>query len=466
MPLNLLTSPTTTDTVIQEDLIAGSLPDLTLKLKELKDAQSQALDNREWVTYQQQIEHVQYQIDALKGSWKEGLQATFTITTNDSEVLSQLAEIQGVTIEDKTVTVQADTVEAYNDILNLTKDINGTTVRFQVKPDVITTERVVGKSITSESGLSDFINGIKKQIQDADFGSDIYQSLTEKLADATMLQNLVQESLRLGLGTALFDVADETGQDFWDRVLSPEGVANADWQGIADVINQKRKEMGLEAITLDFNTGSVTQHKPQNEEDTYKGVISGLSQVSSGLEQMGAKIPEGVSSIIKTAQGLITVIDGMKTVTELLRGPAMSASISSQTANTSAISGLTAAVLANTAVLSANIAAESTEAITTALKIAAIAAMAQGGIVPHAAQGYAVPGNHYSGDTTPIMANAGELVLNRAQQGNLASQLEDSRDDIPSVKPYVTGQDIYLGLNNYLIGAGMGQLVTTKSMKN
>lgn len=454
-------NPTVSDTSVSPAYPTGSVADLTQQLKDLKTAQSLVTSNDDWVKYQEQIKHVEYQINALKGEWQTGLQATFTVTTDDTEALAKIAEIQGATITDKTATVHADTVEAYNEIIQLTRNIEGTTVTFSVKPEI---DRNIGRSITNSAGLSELISGIKKQLQEADFGSDLYQSVTDKLADATMLQNLVKESLSVGLGTALFDIADETGQDFWDRILSPEGVENADWQAIADVINQKRKELGLDAITLDFNTGNVSSGKANNEEiDISKQVVSGLSQVSSGLNQMGIQIPDGISKAIGAMQGLMSVIEGMKTITEILRSSSMASIIGSQATNTAAVAANTTAIMALTAAMATDTAMEGSEALMTAVKIAAVAAMAHGGIVPHAAHGYAVPGTHYSGDTTPILANAGELVLNRAQQGNLASQLEDSKSETPtSAKPYVTGQDIYLGLNNYLMGAGLGHIVTTK----
>ena len=388
-----------------------------------------------------------------------------TVTAQDKDALTKLSEIQGITIDDKNVSVSVDSAEAYNELLQLSKDMDGTTVTFNVKPEI---DRGIGKSITTSAGLNDFISDIKAKLQDADFGSDLYRSLTEKLADATMLENLVKESLSVGLGTALFDIADETGQDFWDRVLSPEGVENADWQAIADAINRKRKEIGLEALTLDFNTGNISTSKVNTEQiDISKQVVSGLAQVSNGLNQMGIQIPDGLSKAIGAMQGLKSVIEGLRTITEVLRSSTIASAITSEAANTSAITANTTAVMALTAAMATDTAMEGTETVMTAVKIAAVAAMNNGGMVPHAAQGYAVPGTHYSGDTTPIMANAGELILNRAQQGNLATQLEDSRTEAPvSSKPYVTGQDIYLGLTNYLIGAGMGQLVTTKSMKN
>ena len=80
-----------------------------------------------------------------------------------------------------------------------------------------------------------------------------------------------------------------------------------------------------------------------------------------------------------------------------------------------------------------------------------------------AAGGYRVPGNHYSGDVTPIFANAGELVLNRAQQGNLLAQLGDNRVGYGgNAQPYVDGERIWLGMSNYLNRRGMGEIVTSR----
>jgi len=599
-------------------LPVGSIAELTQKMQDLKNAQSLVTNNDDWVKYQEQIKHVEYQINALKGEWERGLQATFdlgaseqfrkmteagrqmldmfgdgnvdlltrplvdaaelvkkgwedagtgiatvfsyqrqiedsnghpieilvtpilpdgTVLSEDElnqyidekiwgandilaaddkgiiikvgasedgsmgEVLHDLqaiyymtdqpidlnvdearlrsiaslmaeyirdGKIKGVAVDNENIAISVDTAEAYNDMLQLSKEMDGTTVKFIVKPEV---DRELGRSITTSSGLNDFISGLKKEIQDADFGSDLYNALTAKLADATMLQNLVKESLSVGLGTALFDIADENGQDFWDRILNPEGVENADWQAIADAINRKRKEMGLDALTLDFNTGNVgtkSSNSNTNTEllDTGKKLVGGLSQVSSGLDNMGIKISDEANQFLSTAQGVISVIEGLKAVAEVITGSSTSALVSTGVSLVQALFANTSALFANTAATTAAAAADTGEAVMDVLKVAAVA-MAHGGMVPHAAKGYAVPGRHYSGDVTPIMANAGELVLNRAQQGNLASQLQegDHQTSAPA-RPYVTGQDIFLGLNNYLTGSGQGEIITSKNIKS
>jgi hypothetical protein len=57
------------------------------------------------------------------------------------------------------------------------------------------------------------------------------------------------------------------------------------------------------------------------------------------------------------------------------------------------------------------------------------------------------------------MLTSGEVVLNRAQQGVLASQLSQQGSSRTET-PYVSGELIYLGLNNYLRGIGRGEIVT------
>lgn len=81
----------------------------------------------------------------------------------------------------------------------------------------------------------------------------------------------------------------------------------------------------------------------------------------------------------------------------------------------------------------------------------------------HSATGYAhggiVDGNSYSGDNVPIMANAGEVVLTKAMQSNLASQLDGA--GLQGLGPSkVSGEQIYVVLNRYTRRSGKGELVT------
>ena len=89
-----------------------------------------------------------------------------------------------------------------------------------------------------------------------------------------------------------------------------------------------------------------------------------------------------------------------------------------------------------------------------AIKEATAGAYAEGGIIP---------GNSFSGDKLTASVNSGELILNRAQQGVIAGALTESGSGRSvSSQPYVSGEQIYLGLNNYLRRSNRGELVTSR----
>ena len=90
----------------------------------------------------------------------------------------------------------------------------------------------------------------------------------------------------------------------------------------------------------------------------------------------------------------------------------------------------------------------------------------------HSATGYAqggiVKGNSYSGDNIyggpDAMVNAGELVLTKAQQGNLASQLQEGGMRNINLSGRVVGEDIFLSADRYARRSGRGGLLTGKNL--
>ena len=79
------------------------------------------------------------------------------------------------------------------------------------------------------------------------------------------------------------------------------------------------------------------------------------------------------------------------------------------------------------------------------------------------ANGGVIPGNSFSGDNLfagNAMVNSGELVLNRAQQGVLASELQGRDNGTYESQPYLDGELIYLGLQAYMRRSGKGEIVT------
>jgi hypothetical protein len=102
-----------------------------------------------------------------------------------------------------------------------------------------------------------------------------------------------------------------------------------------------------------------------------------------------------------------------------------------------------------------------------------------------------VPGRRTSGDTTPILANAGELVLNKSSQSNLAAMIRNAESLVGMIDRYqnsflsrseygseaanfsggamqnlrlsasISGEQIRLVLNNNGRRTGRGEYVTT-----
>ena len=86
----------------------------------------------------------------------------------------------------------------------------------------------------------------------------------------------------------------------------------------------------------------------------------------------------------------------------------------------------------------------------------------------HSATGYAnggiVQGNSYSGDNIfggAAMVNAGELVLNRAQQGVLASALQGSGIQGMQLETSISMERLRIGLTNNSMRRGKGEYVTS-----
>ena len=79
---------------------------------------------------------------------------------------------------------------------------------------------------------------------------------------------------------------------------------------------------------------------------------------------------------------------------------------------------------------------------------AMIAAMNKGKSASHFATGGIVPGNDYS-DNTPVFVSSGELILNKAQQSNLAGQLQGGAMGDIKIGGVVEGSHILLAASNY-----------------
>ena len=297
--------------------------------------------------------------------------------------------------------------------------------------------------------VNSYISSVKGMLKDANLGDELYTSMTEKLKDATTVSTLLQEMMERGLSGADLE---STAQALKEKLLSPEGIDQTAIQSFLDELNKQIEEAGGVGLKLNADTGEVTDDKGKGKDDGEdlkkfnEGIgklTGGLSSVTSGLKAVGVDIPKEVDQVVGVINGVSQVISGIGTLISLFGAGAMTANTTAVSLNTAAIGGLIAALEFNTA---SNF----------------IPFFANGGIVPHAANGYFVGGNSFSGDNTPIMANAGELVLSKSQQGVLASMLTDEERGGGNAQPYLDGEKIYLGLQAYMRRSGLGEIVTSE----
>lgn len=171
----------------------------------------------------------------------------------------------------------------------------------------------------------------------------------------------------------------------------------------------------------------------------------------------GGKVNESVEAIGKSAAITASIVSTIGTAFNAIEDPA------AKVAGTIAMSiaqialayaqALAADPTLKTSVygLIAGAAAAMVSMVTTIGTVKSSARYAEGGIVQ---------GNTYSNDQIPASLNAGEVVLNAAQSGNLASRLQDGDGGGRQRPSYITGEQIWIAMNRYTRRTGQGEVVT------
>ena len=179
-------------------------------------------------------------------------------------------------------------------------------------------------------------------------------------------------------------------------------------------------DKAMAVVTKQIKEATKPSKDDKKEIDVFGQMNQGISSIVGGLSQLGVELPEGLTKILSGIQAVTAILTGISALVTIIT--------TIQGAKATPVIGFL---------------------------------MARGGIVPHAANGYFIPGSRFSGDTTPIMANAGELVLNKAQQGNLASQLNGGGLGNLHLETIVSGRDLRIVLNNESQGRLKGKYVTS-----
>ena len=148
-------------------------------------------------------------------------------------------------------------------------------------------------------------------------------------------------------------------------------------------------------------------------------IMGGVNSIASGIEQLGIELPQGLRDVLGGIQGIMSIVQGITSILLVIE------------------------------------ALNEVQATTSAIPF-----FSRGGVV-HAAGGV-VAGSTYSGDQIPAMLNAGEVVLNKAQQGAIASQLQNAGGGGGYQPSHISGEQIFIAMNRYTRRTGKGEIVTWK----
>ena len=178
-------------------------------------------------------------------------------------------------------------------------------------------------------------------------------------------------------------------------------------------------DKAMKAVAKNLNFG-----ESKNEKDIASDVsslVSGVNGVFSGIQSLGIKLPDEFEGLLRGIQGITSILTGISSLMTII----------------TAIQGVKATPVVGWA-------------------------LANGGVVR--AAGGVVVGNTYSGDQIPALLNAGEVVLNRSQVGNLASQLQGGGIQGLNLYTEISMEKLRIGLNSNSKRRGKGEYVTSNRL--
>lgn len=359
--------------------------------------------------------------------------------TEEQKIQKQINDLvqEGMTMDEKARTAQREKIAALQTQLEGYKKIKDELLGIEkkekeVKPEKPTYTQAFSQGAVSMPSIQAYVSGLQSEIANTDIGSDLFNNLTEKMADAGRMSEVLKSAMESGVqGVDLTSIAQEMKAKLLEGDISDE-----DWQAFLDKINEKIDNSELK-LKIDVDTkGIITSADEQKK----------LAAQTQKAWNMAAQSVGNLSTALNSIEDPAAKAAG--TVIKAIADIALGFAQASVQAGAMGPWGWVAWLVAGTAALA-----------TTISTVHSLTGLANGGIVP---------GNSLSGDNVyggGAMVNSGEVVLNKAQQGNLASQLTDSAVQGFGGQPYVEGEKIFLGMDNSSRRMGRGEIVTTKMLK-
>ena len=310
------------------------------------------------------------------------------------------------------------------EIAKLTEDLKIAQKELQRLKDIGSEKPMIkGLSGFNQQTVSAWMQGRQGDLSNAEYGSADYNSILGNIADMNTIKTILEQSVKAGIDAAQFDLSS-----FWEKVFDGEDIPDSTWQSMVDKINEKLKELNIDPIKIDFQTGEVAKEGEKTKK-AWQAAASAVSSVGSALNNIE---DPGVKIMGMVGQAIANIALGF-----------------AQASAKEGKGGIWYWIAATAAGL--------------ATMVATISSI-------HSATGYAnggiVKGNSYSGDNIyggpDAMVNAGELVLTTAQQNSLAQHLQGGGMRNINVTGKLKGTDILLSVDRSAQATGRGQLMTWK----
>lgn len=396
----------------------GSIEALKMQLKELQELQEKVTNTEDWKRYEDQIKAVGEEIERIKSG---GTVSLGSVGQFRSQLEQQMQSAEVGSETQGSIGEQLKNVKIFESLMQ-------TMAKSGASFKNATSEAFEGLKAEQVENLNKQLKELYSLQQQEAPGTESWAYQKEQIKS---VEGEIERVNSITTSDIQFD-----SQGLWEKIAGGEEVGVEVWTQALKAVNDALQEEGVGPVKIDFKTGNVTKDKGEDdgggkddkkEKDTLgdtKQLLSGLNSVSSGLQQMGIALPEEVNSMLGIVNGFIQVVEGIGMIMQMISGTALSAN--------------TAALVANTTALAMN----TTVGSIPFFKGGGIVQRFASGGIPRAATGYVVPGHDYS-DMTPIMVSSGELILNKAQQGNLASQFNSAGGEM-RLTSRVRGTDLWM----------------------
>ena len=351
--------------------------------------------------------------------------------TEEQKIQKQINELvqQGMTMDEQGRSAQREKIAALQTQLEGYKKIKDELLGIEKKE--AKAEMAQGLSGVTENSLKANQSYWQGKLGGMDIGSEEYMKTQANIVDTQSFNTILNEAMKRDVS-----ISDETKESIMQGLIDGESVRE-ELISLVEIINETLADSGIEPIKLDFDTGNV-QKETKEVNKHWNEAASAIQAVGSAMSQIENPAAKVIGTI---AQAVATM-----------------ALSYSQAANSPAVTGTGWGWIAFAA----------TGLATMLSSISAIKQATSG-----FANGGVIPGNSMSGDNLRGMTpdgtvyglNSQEIILNKAQQGNLASQLTHSAVQGFGGQPYVEGEKIFLGMNNSSRARGRGEIVTTKTLK-